>query len=107
VRPSLRRGRKLNPAALYQGQTPFIIANLEDLEGNIEVTVWSEVYEQTKETLEEGEILLVEGKVRVRDDRNDQLPKVRQYQSGVEIETKTPEIKPAARHLHIIKLSSP
>jgi DNA polymerase-3 subunit alpha len=65
---------------------PFIIANLEDLEGNIEVTVWSEIYEQTKQLWQEGEILLLEGRVKMRDDRVTlNCLKVRQYDVENEI----------------------
>ena len=48
---------------------PFIIATLEDLNGNIEVTAWTEVYTQTRELWQEGKILLVEGVVKLRDER--------------------------------------
>jgi len=48
---------------------PFARAVLEDLDGSIEVAVWSKVYTSTKELWQEGNTLLVEGKVRLRDDR--------------------------------------
>ena len=48
---------------------PFASAMLEDLTGSIEVMVWPRVYEETTELWQEGNILLVEGKVRLRDDR--------------------------------------
>jgi len=48
---------------------PFASAILEDLNGRVEVMVWSKVYTDTQELWEEGNILLVEGKVRVREDR--------------------------------------
>ncbi|MDP2951696.1 MAG: OB-fold nucleic acid binding domain-containing protein, partial [Chloroflexota bacterium] len=47
----------------------FLAATLEDLEGSIEVTVWSEVYEKTKELWAVGNILHLIGKVRMRDER--------------------------------------
>jgi len=60
---------------------PFIISTLEDIDGNIDVTVWSEVYNQTKELWLEGEILLVEGKVKCRDERITlNCQQVRKYQ---------------------------
>lgn len=66
---------------------PFVIATLEDLIGNVEVTVWSDVYSQTQELWQEGNILLLEGTVRLKDDRvSISCQKVRQYQ-----ETSTPE----------------
>ncbi len=48
---------------------PFASAVLEDLDGRIEVMVWPKVYADTRDLWEEGNILLVEGKVRLRDDR--------------------------------------
>jgi DNA polymerase III alpha subunit len=48
---------------------PFVTAVLEDLEGGVEVTAWPEVYRSTAELWEEGRVLLVWGKVKVRDDR--------------------------------------
>ncbi len=60
---------------------PFAIATLEDLVGMVEVTVWSDIYSQTKEVWQEGNILLVEGIVRPKDDRvSINCQKVRQYQ---------------------------
>ncbi|MBA7646946.1 DNA polymerase III subunit alpha [subsurface metagenome] len=48
---------------------PFASAVLEDLDGRIEVMVWPKVYADTRELWEEGNILLVEGRVRLRDER--------------------------------------
>ena len=48
---------------------PFISAVLEDLDGSIEVMVWPNIYASTKDLWQEGNMLLVEGKVRLRDDR--------------------------------------
>jgi DNA polymerase-3 subunit alpha len=60
----------------------FCIATLEDLDGSIEVTVWSKVYEETKELWLENEILLIEGKVRSREDQiNISCQHVRKYQA--------------------------
>ena len=71
---------------------PFVIATLEDLDGSIEVTAWSEVYSQTREMWQEGQILLVEGTVKSRDDRvNINCFRVRQYQTDSESEQ---ELKP-------------
>ncbi len=64
---------------------PFAIAILEDLDGSIEVTAWSEVYSQTREMWQEGKILLVEGIVKSRDDRATvNCFRVRQYQAESE-----------------------
>ena len=71
---------------------PFLITTMEDLDGNIEVTVWSDTYEQSKHLWQEGEILLVEGKVRLRDDRVTlNCQRVRLYQDDGE--PQQPEIK--------------
>ena len=48
---------------------PFASAMLEDLDGRVEVMVWPKVYAETRDLWQEGNILLVEGKVRLRDDR--------------------------------------
>lgn len=48
---------------------PFASVILEDLDGQVEVMVWSKVYEGTIDLWEEGNILLVEGKVRLRNDQ--------------------------------------
>ena len=83
---------------------PFIIATLEDLDGSIEVTAWPDVYKQTKELWQEGEILLVEGTVKSRDDRvNVNCYRVRQYQPGGEEnqETETATRRPVQRRLII------
>ncbi|MFC2013520.1 DNA polymerase III subunit alpha [Chloroflexota bacterium] len=47
---------------------PFASAMLEDLDGSIEVMVWPKVYAETRDIWQEGNILLVEGKVRLRED---------------------------------------
>ena len=60
---------------------PFASVVLEDLEGRVEVMVWPKVYASTKELWQEGNILLVEGKVRVRDERVQlNCESVRRYQ---------------------------
>ncbi|MCL2149412.1 MAG: DNA polymerase III subunit alpha [Dehalococcoidia bacterium] len=50
------------------GQTSASVM-LEDLTGRIEVMVWSRIYNQTKELWQEGNIVLVEGRVRERADQ--------------------------------------
>ncbi|MFC1979189.1 DNA polymerase III subunit alpha, partial [Chloroflexota bacterium] len=55
-------------AATKDGR-PFVSAMIEDLCGTIEVTAWSDVYQTTKELWEEGNILIIEGRVRTRNDR--------------------------------------
>jgi len=48
---------------------PFASAVLEDLDGRLEVMVWPKVYADTRDLWQEGNILLVEGKVRMREDQ--------------------------------------
>ena len=50
------------------GQTS-VSAVLEDLDGRIEVMAWARIYSQTRDLWCEGNILLVEGKVRERADQ--------------------------------------
>jgi DNA polymerase-3 subunit alpha len=60
---------------------PFVSAMIEDLSGSIEVTAWSDVYQTTKELWEEGNILIIEGRVRTRNDRVQlNCQAVREYQ---------------------------
>ncbi len=47
----------------------FIKAMLEDITGSVEVMVWPNVYESNRELWQEGNILLLKGKIRLRDDR--------------------------------------
>jgi len=47
----------------------FASAILTDFSGEVEIMVWPNVYASTKDLWQEGNILLVEGKVRLRDDR--------------------------------------
>lgn len=45
-------------------QQPFVAAVIEDLEGSISVTCWTDLYQQTKGLWIEGNILVINGKVR-------------------------------------------
>jgi DNA polymerase-3 subunit alpha len=74
------------------GQTS-LSAVLEDLDGRIEVMVWSRVFAQTKEIWQEGNILLVEGKVR---ERGDQMQIVCERVRRYDLEPQKRD-KPAAR----------
>lgn len=47
----------------------FASAILEDFSGQIEVMVWPKVYTETEELWQEGNELVVQGRVRVRDER--------------------------------------
>src|SRR5437867_4693611 len=48
---------------------PFLAAELEDLTGSVEVTVWPETYEQTRDLWRAGNILIVNARVKARDER--------------------------------------
>jgi len=80
---------------------PFIKAVLEDLEGNVELMVWSDVYTETVELWEEGTIVLVEGRVTMRDEEIQMsCKKASRYQPGQaapkkpqpEVETRPPAV---------------
>jgi DNA polymerase III alpha subunit len=59
----------------------FVIATFEDLNGSIEVIVWSNVYTQTQDLWIEGNILIIEGTVKVREDRvSISCSRVRKYE---------------------------
>lgn len=47
----------------------FISALIEDLDGSMEVMVWPRTYAESKDCWAEGNVLLINGKVRVRGDR--------------------------------------
>ncbi|MFC1969301.1 DNA polymerase III subunit alpha [Chloroflexota bacterium] len=62
---------------------PFAIVILEDLDGRIETMVWPKVYTGTRELWQEGDILLVTGKIKVREDEAQLVcDSVRYYQPG-------------------------
>ncbi|MDP3878943.1 MAG: DNA polymerase III subunit alpha [Dehalococcoidales bacterium] len=79
----------------------FIKAMLEDITGNVEVMVWPRVYESTAGFWQEGSVLRVQGKIRLRDDRLQfSCDKAEPYQPPPaqprEAITPEPEIAPAA-----------
>jgi len=78
---------------------PFASVVLEDLDGRVEVMVWPQVYASTRELWQEGNILLVTGRVRLRDDRVQlNCDNVRRYQPEAaqieEVVTPQPEEAP-------------
>ncbi len=97
----------------------FASAVLEDFSGQVEVMVWPKVYAETDELWMEGNELVIQGKVRVREDRAQiSCDNVRLYQpprEGEETAARTlpekqeapaekPAPTPAARRLLIINL---
>jgi len=79
---------------------PFAIATLEDLDGTVEVTVWAEVYKRTQQLWQTGNILLVEGIVKLREDKiNLNCYRVRRYEpSDRTIETTEPPSEAKVPH---------
>jgi DNA polymerase III subunit alpha len=47
----------------------FLAAEIEDMTGNLEVTVWPETWEQTRDLWQHGNIVIVNARVKARDDR--------------------------------------
>ncbi|MDV2988910.1 MAG: DNA polymerase III subunit alpha [Dehalogenimonas sp.] len=63
----------------------FASVELEDLNGRVEVVAWPKLFAQTREFWQEGNVLLVEGKVVFRGDRGSiHADAVRLYQPGAE-----------------------
>jgi DNA polymerase-3 subunit alpha len=61
----------------------FANVELEDLNGRVEVIAWPKLYSQTKDYWQEGNVLLVEGRVVFRGDRGSiHTDAVRLYQPG-------------------------
>jgi len=54
---------------LTRAGRPFLAVEMEDLTGAVEVTVWPDVYDQTRDFWAEGTILLLTVRVRSRNDR--------------------------------------
>jgi len=105
---------EVHPRFTREGK-PFAGAILEDLNGRVEVMVWPRVYADTRDLWQEGNILLVTGKVRVRDDQVQlNCDSVRHYQpEAAEVEEAVPppveapavaEVEPTPGHRLIISL---
>jgi len=54
--------------SLTRKSETFAIVTLEDVSGKVEVIAWPQVFSQTEELWKEGNELIVQGKVRARDD---------------------------------------
>ncbi|MFC1990617.1 DNA polymerase III subunit alpha [Chloroflexota bacterium] len=104
-------GRVISARYLFtRDNRAFASTILEDLSGQVEVMVWPKVYSNTEELWQEGNELVVEGKVRVRDDRVQlSCDHVRHYQPPQEediipaeppeaVEVAAVESTPAPRH---------
>src|SRR5262249_39031587 len=66
----------------------FVAVELEDLSGSVEVTVWPDIYEATRESWQVGQILLVTAKVKARDERpNIGVTTARRWEEGGSLES--------------------
>jgi DNA polymerase-3 subunit alpha len=54
--------------SLTRNGNPFLIVELEDMDGRLEVIVWPKVYTSTRELWQDGDVLLVEGQIKVKGD---------------------------------------
>ncbi|MES0279120.1 MAG: OB-fold nucleic acid binding domain-containing protein, partial [Dehalococcoidales bacterium] len=80
----------LRPSLTRDGSS-FMIAGLEDLSGGVEVMVWPRTYARSKELWQEGNVLKVDGQVKVRGDRVQlYAEQVHYYKPPVEEEEKAP-----------------
>jgi DNA polymerase-3 subunit alpha len=74
----------------------FAIAVLEDISGQVEVIAWPQVYNRTEEYWQEGNEIIVQGKVRARDDQISVVcDDVRFYEPPQAGEEAAPIIEPA------------
>jgi DNA polymerase-3 subunit alpha len=75
----------------------FAIAVIEDISGHVEVLVWPKTYTLTEELWKEGNELIVQGKVRTRDDEvSIGCENAEYYEPPVEGEETAPVPEPAA-----------
>jgi len=80
----------LRPSLTRDGNS-FMIAGLEDLSGSVEVMVWPRAYTRSKELWQEGNVLKVDGQVKVRGGRVQlYTEQVHYYKPPAEEEEKTP-----------------
>jgi DNA polymerase-3 subunit alpha len=87
----------------------FASAILEDFSGQIEVMVWPKVYTETEALWQEGNEIVVQGKVRVRDEQPQiSCDNVRLYQPPPEEKetAKAPEVKTPEAHVETVKTST-
>ena len=61
----------------------FLAAEIEDLTGSVEVTVWPDTYDQTRDLWAEGNIVILNVRIRTRNDRLQlSVQKATAYQEG-------------------------
>ena len=82
----------------------FAIVIIEDVSGQVEVIAWPQVYSQTEEFWQEGNELVVLGKVRVRDEQISVVcDSVSYYEPPVEGEEPVPAPEPVAAETPVEK----
>jgi DNA polymerase-3 subunit alpha len=88
---------------------PFVSAVIEDFGGSIEVTAWTEVYERTKDLWQEGNTLLVKGKVKARGEGVQLTCFTASLYQPSSVEEPSDEIKPpqAARSRRRLRINLP
>jgi DNA polymerase-3 subunit alpha len=87
----------------------FAIVVLEDVSGKVEVIAWPQVYSQTEELWKEGNELIVQGRVRARDDEVSVIcDDVKYYEPPAPDDeaAATMEIKPIAKELPPVKTTA-
>ena len=85
--------------SLTRSGSPFVIVELEDLDGRLEVMVWPRVYAGTRELWQEGDVLLVEGQIKVKGDAIQlYCDRARRYILG---EAPSPAPKPSGKPLPV------
>ena len=85
---------------------PSASVMLEDLDGQLEVMAWPRVYTATRELWQEGNVLLVEGRVKLRGDRVQLVcEKVRLFRTEAEVDGRAllqpEEVPPAAEESQV------
>jgi DNA polymerase-3 subunit alpha len=74
------------PLLTRDGRT-FIAAEIEDLSGSVEITVWPDIYEATRDCWQPGQVLLVHARVKARDERlNIGVTMARRWTEGENLE---------------------
>jgi len=88
---------------------PFVSAVIEDFGGSIELTAWTEVYERTKDLWQEGNTLLVKGKVKARGEGVQLTCFTASLYQPSSVEEPSDEIKPpqAARSRRRLRINLP
>jgi DNA polymerase-3 subunit alpha len=86
----------------------FASAILEDFSGQVEVMVWNRVYEKTQELWQEGNELVVRGKVRVRDEQVQiNCDEAWRYKPAQEATEPAPVARPIAPENEVEKAAAP